>query len=185
MRILAIADRRPQTPIKEILIREKIDLICTLGDLTFFDISELKQISNIPKIGVYGNHCSGKYFESLSIQNLHLKTFKHQGYTFGGFQGSLRYKPGEYFMYTQKEALSLLNNFPYVDVMIAHSPPYGINDEPGDPVHAGLIALTTYIESKMPKYFLHGHTYPANINQTLQAGNTKIIYIFKERIITI
>ena len=185
MKILAIADRPPKQSINKILSSDSVDLIITLGDLDFFDLKELKDINDIPKIGVYGNHCSGKYFESLGIKNMHLQTWEFQGITFGGFEGSLKYKNSNAIMYTQDEASRLLEDFPKVDVLLAHSPPYGINDEPGDPTHTGLVALKKYIEKNQPKYFLHGHTYPDNSEAIQRIGQTQIIYIYQDKIVNL
>ncbi len=183
MLILAIADHKPEESIKDILRRQPVDLICTLGDLTYFSIKELAEIKDIPKIGVYGNHCSGNYFDSLGITNLHLKTLSYQGLVFGGFEGSHRYKNSGGIMYSQEEAEAMLKDFPAVDVMIAHSPPWGINDEPDDPVHQGFKALRKYLEEKKPRYFLHGHTAPTKENLVTKYQNTEIIYVFGAKII--
>ncbi|MDD4290143.1 MAG: metallophosphoesterase [Patescibacteria group bacterium] len=183
MLVLAIADKAPKNNILDIVNRNPIDLICTLGDLNYSLLKELENIKNIPKIGVYGNHCSGKYFDSLNIINLHLATFEHKSLIFGGFEGSLKYKKSDHPMYSQKEAQELLKDFPYVDVFIAHSPAFGINDEAGDPTHEGLIALREYIEQKKPKYFLHGHTYPTKENLVTKHEDTNIIYVYEDKII--
>ena len=113
IKILAIADRPPSQSIKILVDENKIEIICTLGDLTYFDIKELAEIKNILKIGIYGNHDSGNYFDELGIINLHLNIFEYKGIKFGGFQGSVRYKENPYaIMYTQEEAIDLLKNFP-------------------------------------------------------------------------
>ncbi len=65
MKILAISDRPPREKIKTILNQHAIELICTLGDLDHFSLTELESITNIPKLGVYGNHDSGMYFTPL------------------------------------------------------------------------------------------------------------------------
>ena len=79
MKTLVLADRPPSRPIKEILAENPdIELIITLGDLYFYDIQELANITHIPKIGVYGNHCDGRYMDMLGIINLHLKTFEYK-----------------------------------------------------------------------------------------------------------
>ena len=187
MKILAIADRAPKESISAILEREQnVDLICTLGDLDYFSLVELKNIHNIPKIGVYGNHCSGNYFDELGIKNMNLKTFEHKGLVFGGFEGSVRYKDDPYAsMYTQEEANKMLSDFPYVDVMLCHCPPYGINDVPNEISHQGFKALREYIEKCKPKYLLHGHTYPDTNNIVTEHQGTKIIYVFSDKIIEI
>ena len=183
MKVLAIADRAPKESIRTILDREQnVDLICTLGHLDYFSLVELKDIHNIPKIGVYGNHCSGSYFEELGIKNMHLTTFEYKGLVFGGFEGSVRYKNDPYApMYTQEEATDMLTDFPKVDVMLCHCPPFGINDEE-EVAHQGFKALRDYIEKHKPNYLLHGHTYPSEKNLVTQYQETKIIYVFADKI---
>lgn len=50
MKILAIADRAPREKIKSILDKNPVELICTLGDLGQFSLTELADINNIPKL---------------------------------------------------------------------------------------------------------------------------------------
>ncbi|MBY0538315.1 metallophosphoesterase [Patescibacteria group bacterium] len=185
MKILAIADRPPKKAISEIVLEEKIDLIITLGDLEYTEIAELEYIKDIPKIGVYGNHSTPGYMELLGITNLHLATTEINRVTFGGFEGSHKYKKDEFAkMYTQDEALGLMSEFPYVDVFIAHSPPAGINDE-DDPAHQGLLALRQYLDRNKPRYFLHGHTYPTQANIVTEYNGTQIIYVTADQVMTL
>lgn len=186
MKILAISDRPPRENIKSILSKNKVDLICTLGDLEEYDIADLASINDIPKLGVYGNHCTVGYLENLGILNMHLKVFEFNGFTFGGFEGSVRYKQDRYArMYAQEEASEMLKNFPRVDVMLVHCPPYGINDEPDSLAHQGFVGLLEYIQKHQPKYLLHGHTYPNSQNLVTKYGNTEIIYVFQDRLVDI
>jgi predicted phosphodiesterase len=92
MKILAIADRPPKERIKSILENNSVELICTLGDLEQNYLYDIELVTNIPKLGVYGNHDSGTYIETLGITNMHLKTFEFGGLVFGGFEGCVRYK---------------------------------------------------------------------------------------------
>ncbi len=184
MKILAISDRPPREKIEEIIGKSSVDLICTLGDLQQSELCGLEKITNIPKFGVYGNHDSGMYFEPLGITNIHLKIFKLRGLTFGGFEGCVRYKNDPYAkMYTQEEATNLLRDFPYVDVMLVHCPPYGVNDEPDEVAHQGYRALRAYVEEKTPRYLLHGHTYPTEKTMVMQFCGTKIIYVYQDKLI--
>ncbi len=186
MVILAISDRAAKSSILSLIEKYEVDIICTLGDLDYFDLQELEQVTTIPKIGVYGNHCSGTYFELLGIHNLHLSTFSHGGILFGGFEGSIRYKKSDYGkMHTQEEAREMLKDFPTVDIFLAHSPPYGINDESNSSSHQGFIALKEYIETKKPKYFLHGHTYPTKENLVEKYNDTNIVYVYEDKIIVV
>jgi hypothetical protein len=184
MKILAIADRPPRSLLGETVERESPEVIVTLGDFSMHDLRGIEAISDIPKIGVYGNHCSGNYFDDLGIENMHLKTKKIGGLIFGGFEGSIRYKSGDAPMYTEVEASELLKDFPYVDVMIAHSPPRGTHDEP-DPAHQGLSALRDYILRQKPKYFLHGHTYVSQGTQETILGSTKVIHVYADQILAL
>jgi Icc-related predicted phosphoesterase len=181
MHILIIADTKPKRQISEWVATEKIDLIVTLGDLEQSELSELEAITHIPKIGVYGNHCFPGYMENLGIYDMHMHTWSFGGLTFGGFEGCVRYKKNPYAkMYTQEEATALMQHFPRVDVFIAHSPPLGINDDT-DPAHVGFSAFRTYLETKQPRYFLHGHTYPKEAELIRNFINTEIVYTHGDR----
>lgn len=162
----------------------QVDLVVTLGDLNGMALASLKGITDIPKIGVYGNHCSGNYFESIGATNMHMMTWEYKGVKFGGFQGSLRYKKDpQAIMYTQEEAEHLFTNFPYVDVLLTHSPPYGIHDEIGDPVHQGLSAIRNYIDRHHPKYVLHGHVYVSPDVLRTKHNDTEVIFVYRQHVV--
>ncbi len=183
MKVLAIADRPPKQKIVDVVSTENIELIMTLGDLEYTQIAELGAISTVPKIGVYGNHCTPGYLDELGVVNLHLKVVEIDGVILGGFEGSHRYKNDPFAkMYTQEEVVLLMKDFPYVDVFIAHSPPAGVNDE-SDPAHVGFTALRQYLEEKQPKYFFHGHTYPTAETLVTKFGNTEIVYVSADKIL--
>ncbi len=186
MKILAIADRPPKQSIKKILSENTdIELICLLGDLDYYSLLELKDIDTIPKIGVYGNHCSGTYFDVLGVQNIHLNVFEYKGLCFGGFEGCVRYKEDPYAkMYTQDEAIKLFESFPKVDVILSHCPPFGINDEE-EIAHQGFIALKTYLDIHKPLYLMHGHTYPKDTELVTEYRGTNIVYVYSDKVLEI
>lgn len=185
MNVLAIADRNPNINILEVIDLNNIELVITLGDLTREDILSLEQVTNIPKIGIYGNHDSGTYMPELGIWDMHLKTWDYQGLKFGGFQGCVRYKDNpEAIMYTQDQANQMLIAFPRVDVFISHCPPRGINDEE-EIAHQGFDALRIYLDNLKPKIWLHGHTYPTEENIVRQYDTTKIEYVFGYKIVNL
>jgi len=185
MRILVIADRAPDKRISEILAESPIDLIVTLGDLELSQIRDLENVMEIPKIGVYGNHCSGMYMPGLGIENMHLATKTISDITFGGFEGCVRYKQSSAPMFTQEEASALLATFPHVDVMLVHCPPFGVNDDQTDIAHTGFIGLRDYVEREKPAYLFHGHTYPTENELITKFGETNIEYVFGSRVIEI
>jgi predicted phosphodiesterase len=183
MKTLVIADRNPHVAIAETVQTEGVELIITLGDLTREDIIELASIQDIPKIGVYGNHDSGKYMSELGIMDMHRTVWDYQGLKFGGFQGCVRYKDNpDAIMYTQQEAVGMMQGFPYVDIFLSHCPPRGINDEE-EIAHQGFDALRSYLDAQQPRVWLHGHTYPTDETIVRQYGPTRIEYVFQSRII--
>ncbi|HVV66874.1 MAG TPA: metallophosphoesterase [Candidatus Saccharimonadales bacterium] len=185
MKILALADKRADIDISEVIKKENVDLVVTLGDLTREDLLPLEYITNIPKIGVYGNHDSGTYMPELGIWDMHLKVWDFNGLRFGGFQGCVRYKENpDAIMFTQNEANLLMQNFPKVDIFISHCPPRGINDEE-EIAHQGFDALRRYMDEQQPALWMHGHTYPTDESLITQHGTTRIEYVFKYKIITV
>jgi len=183
VRILAIADRNPGIDLIATVSDLAIDIIVTLGDLERHDLLQLAQITHIPKIGVYGNHCSGNYMEELGIINMHLKTLEYGGISFGGLQGCVRYKENpDAIMSTQEETWTMMQNFPRVDIFITHCPPRGVNDE-DEVAHQGFDALRAYIETKKPNALLHGHTYPTEETMIRKFDQTEIVYVHKSRIV--
>lgn len=180
---LVIADRNPQINIAEVASQENVDLVITLGDLVREDLLTAVSIQDIPKIGVYGNHDSGNYMPEIGIMDMHLKIWDFKGLRFGGFQGCVRYKPNpDAIMYTQEEAMSMMKNFPPVDVFICHCPPRGINDEE-EIAHQGFDALRMYIDKHHPKVLLHGHTYPTEEDMIREYNSTRIEYVYKHRLV--
>lgn len=185
MRILAIADRPPDRRIQDLLATEHIDLIVTLGDLEIHEIRALESVTHIPKLGVYGNHCSGMYMPELGIENMHMQTKEVGGLLFGGFEGCVKYKESSAKMYTQEEASAMLANFPRVDIMLTHCPPFGVNDDPNDIAHTGYIGLRDYLERHQPRHLFHGHTYPTEETLVTMVGQTAIHYVFGHKLITL
>ena len=183
MKTLVLADRRPKIDLVQTIYDENIELVISLGDFAREDLLPLEQIKHIPKIGVYGNHCSGNYMDEIGILNLHSATWQFDGKTFAGLQGCVRYKSNpQAIMYTQEEAWQILANYPQVDIFITHCPPRGINDEE-EIAHQGFDALLDYIDKKPPKVLLHGHTYPDEETMIRQHGQTRIEYVSGYRII--
>ena len=122
----------------------QVDVLITTGDLSSFDFSELEILKQSkPAFGVYGNHDSGNYMEDLGIINLHNKVIDHAGLKLGGFQGCLKYKESP-LMYTEEEAQSWAQTFPYVDILLLHAGPKGMLDDPTDMEVEGVKIYRTY-----------------------------------------
>ncbi len=179
LRLVTIADRIPNQDVLEFIQLHQPDVICLLGDLDIFIVRPLRQVTDIPIVGVYGNHCHRGYLDDIGATDLHLKTIDIKGVKFGGFEGSVRYKNNpDAPMLTQEEANELVEALPPVEVLISHCPPYGVHDEPNetDKSHEGFRALRHYDEIFKPKYHLHGHTYPCSDKCSTMLGQTEVIF---------
>lgn len=178
-----MADTNPRLDFPSFVQENNIDLIVTLGDLERHDLLSLTQVTDVPKIGVYGNHCSGNYMQELGIRNMHMTTCSLGGFVFGGFQGCVRYKENlDAIMYTQDEATALFRQLPPVDILLCHCPPRGINDE-DEIAHQGFDGEREYVDTFHPKVLLHGHTYPTGEALVRQHDETQIEYVRGYKII--
>jgi Icc-related predicted phosphoesterase len=182
----------------------EVDLILGCGDLPYTYLEYLLSILNVPLFYVPGNH-DPVYHPTRSLSraeggsNLDLRTAFTKGHLLAGFGGSIRYRPDGVNQYTQSEAFFrayrliiriFLKQVRYgkkPDVLIAHSPPFGIHDEDSS-AHQGLKALNFLIRTIRPRYFFHGHThfYRNNLEDFVtQVGVTTVMNIFPYKIIDI
>lgn len=173
MKLIAIADDDSRVGFLE---PPDCDILVSLGDL---HDSTLERACDryCPKraFAVRGNHDRPDPLPD-PFQNLHLQTATFEGLTFGGFEGSWRYKAKGWHLYEQQEVEASLKDFPTVDVFIAHNSPRGIHER-DDSIHQGFDAFRHYIQSHQPKLFLHGHQHRP---QESQIGSTRVVGVFGE-----
>ena len=179
MRVLALADEAPRHPIPELVAALDPELILLLGDLEPAWTEGLDAVT-VTKLGVLGNHDAPEALAVLGAQDLHLKTATAGGLSFAGFGGSPRYRRSEGSTrneWTEQEAAAMLEDLPRADVLLAHSPPAGVNDEPDDPVHTGSPALLEWVQRHEPAVLLHGHTLPHPARRTTRVGATRVVHV--------
>jgi uncharacterized protein len=174
MRVIAIAD-------DDSLVCElpfgPVDLLLCLGDLCDSTI-EKAYARYLPRkvLAVRGNHDSSSIFPAY-VTPMHYTIEKYEGLSFGGFDGSWRYKPRGNYLFDQDEVSVMMRHFPYVDVFIAHNSPKGIHER-DDHTHQGFDGFLSYIDSAKPRYFIHGHQH---FNTTSKIGETQVISVFGEK----
>ena len=181
---------------------QDVDLILGCGDLPYTYLEYLVSVLNIPLFYVPGNHDPAyNPHRSLSYaeggSNLDLKTAFVKGLLLAGLGGSIRYRPDGVNQYTQGQAFSrayrlllrlLVSQNRYgrkLDVLITHSPPFGIHDEESQ-AHQGLKALNFLIRTVRPRYLFHGHThfFRNNLEEWVtQVGRTTVMNIFPYKVI--
>lgn len=182
-----------------------VGLILGCGDLPYTYLEYIVTMLNVPMYYVPGNHDpehnqADKLSKAEGGSNLDLKTARHKNILVGGFGGCIRYRPDGINQYTQADAYLraykmlpqlLMNRIKYgraMDVLISHSPPYGIHDDILDPAHHGLKALNWLVRIARPRYHLHGHThfYRNNLEtQETSIGATKVINVYPYKILEV
>jgi len=180
MKILTVSDKVEKIFFKDTVFQEKcngINLILACGDLPPYYLEFLVNSLNVPLYYVPGNH-DDKYCQSASsnglyvqgCENIDQRVIAFKGLLIGGFGGSFRYRNGQY-LYTEaqmhRRALKMIPGLlankikykRYIDILITHAPPFGINDDK-DLAHRGFKEFLTFIKTYKPTYFIHGHTTP-------------------------
>jgi Icc-related predicted phosphoesterase len=176
MRILALADAPPPRPIPELVEAAEAELVVLLGDLEPAWTEGLADLA-VPKIGVHGNHDARGALGALGAEDVHLRRVERGDLSFAGLAGGPRYSREGHYEYTQDQAEALIARLPRADVLLTHTPPEGVNDDPDDPVHRGWAALRTWVERERPAWLLHGHTHPLPGHLVRELGPTRVVYV--------
>lgn len=177
MKLLAVSDIEVPLLYSPMVVERfhDVDLILSCGDLPYFYIEYMVSMLNVPCYFVRGNHASRKEFGVAGERkypwgsvDLHNRCVEDDsGLLIAGLEGSLRYNNGPY-QYTQSQywemVLSLVPRLMinklkldrYLDVFIAHAPPWQVHDEKDLP-HRGIKTFRWLIDVFKPAYFLHGH----------------------------
>lgn len=202
LKALSVSDRI-DTSLLESDTYEKfkdVDLILSCGDLPYYHIEKLFQLYEVPVLYVRGNHDprveygkSGPLYGPRGGIDLHHRVIFLNDLLFAGFEGSLPYKEGP-FLYSQSQMWNfVLGLVPrllwnkiihgrYLDVVITHSPPFGIHDQDSN-VHGGYKAFRWLIKVFQPTYFFHGHIHVYDQEQITETvvGKTKVINTYGHR----
>lgn len=168
MRILVIADEESKSlwDYYEPSKLKDIDLIISCGDLSPHYLSFLVTMGKAPLLYVHGNH-DVRYERTppSGCTCIDDQIYEYKGVRILGLGGSMRYKPGSPFQYTEKEMkkriqklwFSLLRNKGF-DILVTHAPAFQFHD--GDDLpHTGFACFIDLIEKYKPAYFVHGHNH--------------------------
>ncbi len=190
MKILAISDR-VQEHIYSPNIRTQygdVDLVFSCGDLPFYYLEYIVSILDVPLLYVRGNHddrifhtSNGRAIDAPEgCIDIDSRVLNESGLLVAGMQGSMRYRPDGQYMYTDGEMtfrlaglapqllLNKVRHGRFLDILVTHSPPFGIHDR-FDLAHTGFQSFLTFMRLFRPRYLLHGHVHlynPFAVTQT-------------------
>jgi len=206
LRILAVSDQVVDC-IYSRSIGERfgdVELVVSRGDLPYSYLEFIVSMLNVPCLYVHGNHDRPEYrasgvrlTEPGGWINVDGRVAEEKGLLVAGLEGSLRYKPDAPFQYTE-EAMAwkmrsltpilLMNRFRYgrhLDILIAHSPPFGIHDGEDLP-HRGFRAFLTFMERFSPRYLLHGHKHVYGPEPTRTCYlSTEVLNVYPYRVVDV
>jgi Icc-related predicted phosphoesterase len=208
MKALAVSDR-VMNHIYDSQVRRiypDVELLIGCGDLPYYYLEFLISSFDLPLIYVRGNHDDKPQYTSdgrilTRVQggiDLHGKVRMVNGLLCAGIQGSMRYLPDHHLMYTdremRREILKLLPRWLWaqrrfkrpVDILVTHSPPFGIHDDTDHP-HKGFESFLTLMQLLKPRYLLHGHVHKvgSSIPYRTVYHDTTVINVFPYRQIEI
>jgi Icc-related predicted phosphoesterase len=178
MRVLALADEPPA------VVPTDVDAVLWLGDLEPAWVEPIRAL-DVPKLGVHGNHDAPGLLAEFDVLDVHLRVARLGELTVVGLEGSPRYRPDGCYQLTQEEAERVVAELPAADVLLTHTPPLGVNDEPDDPAHVGFAALVDWVERVRPRWLLHGHTQPRPVGAVTRMGDTRVVHVHGGTIVSL
>jgi hypothetical protein len=151
-----------------------VDAVISCGDLPYYYLEYLVSVLNKPLYYVRGNHASRVEYGERSERTepwgaIDLdRTFVHDhDLIMLGFEGSIRYNEGPVQYSDDEMRFRVLGVMPalflnraihgrYLDVLVTHSPPLGVQDAADRP-HRGFSVFRWFLKMFRPRTMLHGH----------------------------
>ena len=182
---------------------DDVDLAISCGDLSYSYLEYIATMLKAPCFYVHGNHDHPEYKANGLVLSepggwidLDGEVVESKGLLLAGLEGSIRYKPGAPYQYTERQMgwkawcitprllLNRLYHGRYVDILVAHSPPQGIHDGP-DRAHQGFKTFLGFMDAFKPRYLLHGHKHVYGPEPThTRYAETEVINVYPYRVIT-
>jgi Icc-related predicted phosphoesterase len=206
LKILAITDQEVEALHSPNVVQRygDVDLIVSCGDLPYDYLDYIVTMLNKPMYFVHGNHdrdfeyteTGRRYLAPRGAESLDMKSIvTPQGLILAGLEGSIRYDPRSIHQFTQEQmdrrawqlSLKLIRNrVRYgraLDILVTHSPPFGINDGP-DAAHSGFRAFNTLMHRFKPRLLLHGHKHVyTGAPPSTQVGATRVVNVYPHQLI--
>ncbi len=156
-------------------VLRQADLVLSCGDLPAAYLSYLTTFTKFPVVYVHGNH-DHRFHEDPpeGCINAEGHVILAQGIRILGLGGSMRYRPDNPCMFTEKEMASRIRRLRReirlaggFDLLLAHSPIAGLGDQEDLP-HRGYGCFKSLLSEYHPRVMFHGH-----VHQAYAAGSFK------------
>jgi Icc-related predicted phosphoesterase len=208
VKVLAVSDRLVDIIYSPAILDKfgNVDMVLSCGDLPYYYLEYIVSMLNVPLLYVHGNHDPEVEYLSSGQQvsspgggiNADSRFVREGGLSVVGLEGSIRYKPQGSYQYTETEMwMKVLRLTPTLllhrmvsgrplDVLLAHSPPYGIHNG-GDLTHVGFRSFLWLMRRFKPRYLLHGHRHVYNPLETTetQYQDTTVINVYPYKVLEI
>ncbi|CAN5702394.1 metallophosphoesterase [soil metagenome] len=203
IRVLAVSDQIDPR-IYSATLRSRmpdVQLVFGCGDLPARYLEFLADALEKPVYFVLGNHMeewtknhvSGRAYDPMGCCNLDGRVVRERstGVIVGGLPGSPKYsgEGGQQFSEYQM-AWKMLRMVPgmarnrvrrgrWIDVLISHAPPRGINDG-ADVAHRGFKVMPWFLRFFKPTYHLHGHIhlYDRNVSNATTFSDVHVVNVY-------
>ena len=208
MKLLAVTDKVVDLIYGPSIVEKfgNVDMVLSCGDLPYYYLEFIVSMLCVPLLYVHGNHDPPIEYSASGAQstgpggcsNVHGRLVRERGLSIAGLEGSIRYKPQGRYQYTEtqmwtqalKLSPGLLRNRLVtgrpLDVMLAHSPPFGIHNG-RDRTHIGFRSFLWLMDRFKPRYLLHGHRHvynPLEVTET-QYQDTTVINVYPYKLLEI
>lgn len=183
-----------------------VDLIISCGDLAPFYLDFLVSMINVPLIHVIGNHCYVAHDPVTKrcapdayqgAYDLNGRVVEYKGLILAGVEGGPVYNGGPHQYTDAQIAWTLRRLYPsllqkklrtgrYLDLLVTHTPPRGIQDA-SDLPHRGFESLLGFMDHFKPSLLLHGHShrYDPMMPTYTRVGETDVVNIYGHSILQV
>lgn len=180
-----------------------VDLVIGCGDLPYYYLEFVTTVLPAPTVYVHGNHdkpaftADGRTLsEPGGCESLEGRVLTINNILLAGLGGSRRYKPNAPHQYSESEmigrflklapqlVLNKITHGRFIDIMVTHSPPYGIHDLADRP-HTGFKVFLTLMRYFKPAYLLHGHKHQLrrDVKEETQYFETLVVNVYPRVIV--
>ncbi|HVP19299.1 MAG TPA: metallophosphoesterase [Spirochaetia bacterium] len=188
-----------------------IDLVLSAGDLALEYYDFIVSTLNKPLLFVFGNHQLEGLLHRLDPFGVALSAWELgvgamdvegrvtcvKGLIVAGLGGSIWYNGGDNQYTDFGMFLRILRLMPgmlwnriirgrFIDILLTHSPPYGINDLP-DASHTGFRVFLWFMRHFRPAYLVHGHVhlYDRNAAREAKYADTTVVNAYDHAVLSL